>query len=168
MTQTTFETLNVPAKKMASLTVLYVSGLTTGIAMDSGDGVPRRVPINESYTLHHAILRSAGVTHRVLPEDKEELCYVGFDYDTQLNTTAEVDKEKTYVFPDRNIITVGAERFHCAEVLFRPSFDERKTSRFHDTSVQSNMKCDVYSARSRTQMQCCQAARPCSSGSLST
>ena len=47
--------------------------------------------------------------------------FFGFDYDTQLKSTEEVDKEKTYVFPDRNIISVGAERFHCAEGPFQPN-----------------------------------------------
>ena len=46
---------------LASQSVLYVSGRTTDIAMDSGDGVSHRAPINESYTLHHATLRLAGV-----------------------------------------------------------------------------------------------------------
>ena len=60
MTQTTVETFNVPAMYMATQTVLYVSGLKTGNAMDSGDGVSHRVPFYESYTLHHAILRWLG------------------------------------------------------------------------------------------------------------
>ena len=121
MTQTSFETLNVPAMHMASQSVLYVSGLTTGIAMDSGDGVSHRVPIYESYTLHHAILRWLGrdfteylmenfterryaftpsAEREIARDVKAKLCYIGFDYDTQLKSTAEVDKEKTYVFPD--------------------------------------------------------------------
>ena len=40
MTQTRFETFNVPAMNMATQTVLYISGHTTDIVMDSGDGVP--------------------------------------------------------------------------------------------------------------------------------
>ena len=80
------------------------------------------VHICEGYALHHAILRSAGrdlsgyamknLTERrnsFTPSAdkesarnvKEKLNYIGSDYDTQLKSTAEVDKEKTYVFPDR-------------------------------------------------------------------
>ena len=69
---------------------------------------------------------------------------VALDYDTQLKSTVEVDKEKTYVFPDGNIISVGAERFHCAEVPFQPSFTATEASGFRDTSLQNVMKCDVY------------------------
>ena len=74
----------------------------------------------------------------------KKLCYSGMDCDTELNSTAATDKEKTCELSDGNIITVCAERFHCAEVSFHPSFTVQKASDFHDTSFQSNMKCDVY------------------------
>ncbi|CAE7938194.1 ACT1, partial [Symbiodinium necroappetens] len=53
------------------------------------------------------------------------------------------DKEKTYELPDGNIITVGAERFRCPEVLFQPSFVGKEASGIHDTTFQSIMKCYV-------------------------
>ena len=51
---------------------------------------------------------------------KEELRYIGTDYDTVHESTAEMSKKTTYEPPDENFITIGAERFRCAEVLLLP------------------------------------------------
>ena len=68
---------------------------------------------------------------------------VGLDHDTELKSTAAIDKDKTYVLPDVNIITVGAERFHCAEAWYQSSFTGKEACGFHDTSFQ-NIMCVAY------------------------
>ena len=54
-----FETLNTPVMyvEIQFILSLYASGRTTGIIMDSGDGVSHKFSIYEVFLLPHAILR---------------------------------------------------------------------------------------------------------------
>jgi centractin len=55
-----FETFNVPALFVAPQAILslYASGRTTGVVLDSGDGVSHVVPVYEGFALPHAITRT--------------------------------------------------------------------------------------------------------------
>lgn len=60
MTEIMFEQFDVPALYLAvqSVLSLYSSGKTTGLVLDSGDGVTHTVPIYEGYALPHSIQRN--------------------------------------------------------------------------------------------------------------
>lgn len=165
MTQIMFETFRAPSLycSIQAVLSLYASGRTTGMVLDSGDGVTHTVPIYEGYSMPHAIQRldlagrdvtnqltrifkdvgvdfTTSAEREIVRTIKEKLCYVSKDYEENLKSEV---KPETYELPDGQIINVGAERYKAPEILFQPKLCGKELNGIHETTYSSIMKCDV-------------------------
>ena len=144
MTKMMFETFNVPCLYVSQQSVcsLYASGKTTGIVLDSGEGITHTVPIFEGFAIPAAIQRiplsGKDVTEylrellkerglalttpaelEIVRDIKEKICYVVGDYEKAMQEAEESHScEKNYDLPDGRKILIGNEKFRCAEIYF--------------------------------------------------
>lgn len=169
MTQIMFETFTIPAFYVAIQAVLslYASGRTSGIVLDSGDGVTHTVPIYEGFSLPHAVLRidlagrdltswmakllmqrgysfTTSAELEIVRDIKQQLSFVAEDYEKELaNAQSNSSLDKEYELPDGQVITVSQERFQCPEALFKPDLIGNEMPGMHITTYDSIMKTDI-------------------------
>lgn len=169
MAEVFFETFAAPAIFVSAQAILslYAGGKTSGVVLDSGDGVTHAVPVYEGFAISHAISRAdvAGrdITHylalllrraghifhttaemEVVRSIKEETCYVAFSSqkdDTQdyAKSTAEVP----FLLPDGSHLQVGGERFRAPEILFNPSLIGLEYPGIHEVLVSAISRTDL-------------------------
>ncbi|KRH95160.1 actin [Pseudoloma neurophilia] len=168
MLQIAFETFNIPSFYVSIQAVLslYASGRTTGLVLDSGDGVTHIVPIFDGYSLPHAIMRLdfagrditdyfktllledgyplvSSAEREIARDCKEKTAYIAKDFQKEMENFKTQQKEIPFELPDGNIIKVGNQAFRAPEMLFQPSLAGFELPGIHETIYSSIMKCDV-------------------------
>ncbi|KAH0836839.1 actin actin-like protein [Lanmaoa asiatica] len=146
MVQVMFEEYGFQSVYVAiqAVLTLYAQGLTTGVVVDSGDGVTHIIPVYSGYSIPHLTRRldiaGRDVTRYLIKlllmrgyafnrtadfetvrEIKEKLCYVSYDLDLDQKLAEETTVlVESYTLPDGRTIKVGSERFEAPECMFQP------------------------------------------------
>lgn len=166
-----FESFNVPALfiSMQAVLSLYASGRSTGVVLDSGDGITQAVPIYEGFALPLSIVRTdvagrditkflkflirkEGLTFNttaefeVIKKLKEQACYVTSSPLRALDdSAASVETEKmSYALPDGHTVDIGtSSRIKAPEILFRPDLIGSECEGIHHVLMNSIGKSDL-------------------------
>ncbi|XP_061458246.1 actin-1-like isoform X3 [Rhineura floridana] len=154
-----------PLQNRERMTEIMFETRTTGIVMDSGDGVTHTVPIYEGYCLPHAVSRLdiAGrditeyfmrlllesghsfvstAEREIVKDIKEKLCYVALDPIQEMKAKPEY-LLREYKLPDGNVIRIGSQLFRAPEALFAPGNIGVDAPGVHKMVFNSIMKCDI-------------------------
>lgn len=172
-----FEKLGVPAMLVSVQAVLslYASGKTTGLVLDSGDGVTHAMPVFEGYAVPHAVQKSdvAGrdvtehlvrlmrrggcvfhsVNQRAIVRTiKESECYVAVDREEEERKAnargPDTLPPKDFRLPDGEMLQLRSERFRAPEILFRPELKGSEYSGAHDLLLNAINAADLDLRRS--------------------
>ena len=147
---------------------LYANGRSTGLVVDSGDGVTHTVPVFEGFSIPHAIekMEIAGrvitdYAQKLLLENghsftstaeleivkdiKEKLCFVAQDWDAESAAAdASSELDQAYTLPDRSQITVkGKVRMMVPELIFKPDLNGKSCQSIQALAWMSVDKSDV-------------------------
>lgn len=173
-----FETFNVPALfvSVQAILALYASGRTTGIVLDSGDGVTHAVPVFEGFAIQNAIRRvdlagrdvtdqlqlllrksghnfSTSAEKEVVRMIKEKSCYIALSPSKEEKESAQSggssgSRGEDFRLPDGNVIRLGPERHRAPELLFNPELIGQEVQGVHQIVVDSINRADLDLRRS--------------------
>ena len=146
---------------------LYSVGLTTGVAIDCGEGVTHCTPIFEGYSLPKAnrrvdlggrnitdflvrLLQRRGYSlsrtndFEVVRAIKEKFCYAAVDFGLEKRLAYETTTlEKAMLLPDGSSLTIGPERFEATEALFKPHLLDMESDGLSGQLWASIQACDI-------------------------
>ena len=165
-----FESFNVPNCYVAIQAVLslYAAGRTTGLVVDSGDGVSHTVPVFEGFSIPHAVTKmdiagrvltnwaqklllnhghnfTSSAELEIVKDIKEKTCFVAQNFEEEkAEAEGSSAKDVTYTLPDKSVITVKAEvRMSCPELLFRPQLDGKSCKSLDALTMHSVTESDI-------------------------
>jgi actin len=163
----TFEVKNMYVAIQAVMS-LYANGRSTGLVVDSGDGVTHTVPVFEGFSIPHAIekMEIAGrvITDyaqkllleqghsftstaelEIVKDIKEKLMFVAQDYEAEYAAAqASSELDQAYTLPDRSVITVkGSVRMQVPELIFKPDLNGKSCSSIQQLAWNSVAGSDV-------------------------
>lgn len=162
-----FDRFNVPSFYLGNQAVLslFSSYRTTGIVLESGDGISQIVPVYEGGYLPDALFKldfagqdlTARLAHllknkglhfgsfseqEILLDIKKRLCYIANDYDVELqNSYLNRKVDRSFRLPDGTSISLDIDRFMCPEVLFRPGLANLDFKGIHKVLHESIERC---------------------------
>lgn len=146
---------------------LYAQGLTTGVVLDSGDGVTHIVPVFDSIVLERCTKRvdiaGRNITRHLVEllqqrgyalnstadldtvrAIKEKFCYVGYDLAVEEVLARETTVlTESYTLPDGRVIKIGRERFMAPEALFQPRLIDKEVQGIHEQLFRAINDADV-------------------------
>ncbi|KAM9250471.1 LOW QUALITY PROTEIN: actin-like protein 7A [Cariama cristata] len=160
-----FEAFHMPAIHIAyqSNLSMYLYGKTSALIVESGHGTSHVVPIYESYvtrsitgrvdyagldiTCLMKLLNESGnvfTEHQlnVIQYLKEKCCYTSLDLAQDLSLPIQ-KQQMDYKLPDGHLLTVGKERFLCAEALFKPALRGSQQRGLSQLTLTCLKKCDA-------------------------
>lgn len=153
-------------KPQAMLT-LYSRGASTGVVVDSGDGVTHVMCVYDGFLLEHLTHRlniagrhvtrhllhllqqrgyalNATADFEVVREMKEKLCYVAYNYEKEIRLANETTVLVTdFQLPDGRSVRLGSERFEATEALFRPELVGMECGGLSEMVFDAIQKADV-------------------------
>ncbi|KAK8887869.1 hypothetical protein M9Y10_038928 [Tritrichomonas musculus] len=173
ISQIFFEKYNVPSVYFQSSDslALLASGRTTGLVLDSGEGITSISAIFEGYKIPqstqinkiagHAItsylikkmnkdelLFQTSAERLVAQDIKEKLCYVAADYKDELEKARTSDQcKKDYQLPDGQTLQFNELRFKAPEFLFKPKLWGCEFKGLTELVFSSIMNSDVHSRK---------------------
>lgn len=165
-----FETFDVPAlhvENEASL-VLHAANASTGLVIDSGEGITQIVPLQNGIPLQRAMveLRIAGQDinrylnrllggkgiyldssggQEIVRDIKHKLTYLAVDFERELEKAKKFPNEfeKEYVLPDGQTITLTEERFRAPEILYKPHLISTERTPLSQAVLDVILDCEI-------------------------